>query len=45
VHAWLADSGAQEDGFVLVLAALAMLAVLLRSCLRLAAGRLRPGRS
>jgi uncharacterized membrane protein YraQ (UPF0718 family) len=45
VHAWLADSGAREDGFVLVLAALAMLAVLLRSCLHLAAGRLRLSRS
>lgn len=45
VHAWMADSGAQEDRFVLVLAALAMLLVLLRTSLRLAARRLRLGRS
>jgi uncharacterized protein len=42
VHAWLTDSGAQEGGLVPVLAALAMLAVLLRASLRLAVRRFGP---
>lgn len=44
VHGWLTDSGAEEGGLVAVLAALAMLAVLLRSGLQMAARRLWPGR-
>lgn len=42
VHAWLANSGMEEDGLVSSLAALGMLAVLLISVLRTAAARLRP---
>lgn len=44
VHAWLANSGPQEGGFVPTLAALAMLAVLLRASLSLAVRRFGPGR-
>ncbi|UTF51515.1 SO_0444 family Cu/Zn efflux transporter [Desulfomicrobium sp. ZS1] len=45
VHGWLDNSGAEEGGLIAVLAALVMLAVLLRSVLQLAARRFRRLRS
>jgi hypothetical protein len=40
VHAWLGGGGAEEGGFVSILAALVMLAVLLRSAFQAASRRL-----
>ena len=40
VHAWLGDSGAEEGSFVSIMAALAMLAVLLRSAVQMVSRRL-----
>jgi len=45
VHGWLDNARSDEGGIIAVMAALAMLAVLLRSSLRMADRRLRPCRS
>ena len=45
VHGWLDNAGAEEGGLFAILAALVMLAVLLRSVLQLAARRFRQLRS